>query len=411
VNIVDASDTDNPEYRGTLENLCALRRMNPDIAFLYIMRQEGEKIFFVIDSDETDDQALPGKEYTAVPPNLIRGFTGVTVDNKINTDEWGSFLSGYAPIKNGMGQYLVGIDMRADNVRNKYRHLRISGFSSLIASIILAFVLARIMAGRFMIPVSLAISRCRSIVEGHLDEQIELRTHDEFDQLIDAFNTMSAALFKSQTQTQEAFTSLSRAKNELEIRVRQRTADLNEVNDTLSREIAERISTQKELQEAAARDPLTRLMNRRAIQERIEHEVFRNRRIQTPFTLVMVDLDHFKAVNDTEGHDAGDSIMIETAVRMKSMLRGQDSVARWGGEEFVILLPDTNLQGATIVAEKIRRRIADSPYFFSGKKIGVTASLGVAEFIGDPDTERLVAAADKALYLAKHRGRNRVETS
>lgn len=400
-------DTASPEYAATLDQLRALKRMNPDIAFIYVMRLEAEKIFFVIDSDETSAQALPGKKYAHVLPSLQRGFTSMIVDDEIITDEWGAFLSGYAPIKNAKGQFLVGIDMRADQVRDKYSALRISGAVSFIAAVVLAFILARILANRFMMPIRVSISRCSSIAEGRYDEQLDIQTNDELDRLIEAINKMSSCLSLSQRTTQAAVDSLRRAKEELEIRVRQRTADLSEVNSKLSQEVAERLVAQKALQEAATIDPLTRLFNRRVVQERLDLEVARNSRQHTPFTLIIVDLDHFKLINDTHGHDAGDSILVETGVRMKGIIRGQDTLARWGGEEFMLLLPDTDSAGGLEVAEKVRARIAETTYYFEGKEIRVTASFGVAQFTGD--LEGAIKAADQALYQAKHLGRNRVE--
>ncbi|NLV23385.1 MAG: diguanylate cyclase [Deltaproteobacteria bacterium] len=402
-------DTSRPDYINNLAKLRTLRRMNPDIAYLYVMRQEGEKVYFVLDSDETKDQALPGHEYKHRIPSLLQGFTAMAVDDKIIRDEWGSFLSGYAPIRNSQGEFLVGIDMRADEVTDKYRHLRISGLVSLLAAGGLAFVLSRFLADRFMVPIDLTISRCARITGGHLDEQISLRTNDEFDRLLGAFNTMSATLAAAEEKKRQVMASLRQARDELEIRVRQRTNDLKEVNDKLTREIAERLAAQKALQEVATIDPLTRLYNRRSFLEQIEHEAIRSRRNRRPFAVVMVDIDHFKNINDDFGHAAGDSILMETALRMKGMLRGQDMIARWGGEEFVILLVDTDLDGGAIVAEKIRRRIADGIYYFAGETLWVTASFGLAEYQGETNLEELIKAADTALYRAKERGRDRVE--
>jgi diguanylate cyclase (GGDEF)-like protein len=399
-------DAASPEYAATLDQLRTFKRMNPDIAFIYVMRLEAEKVFFVIDSDETNAQALPGNKYAHVLPSLQRGFTSMIVDDEISTDEWGSFLSGYAPIKNSKGQFLVGIDMRAEKVREKYSALRLSGAVALVAAVGLAFVLARILANRFMIPIRVSISRCFSIAEGRYDEQIDIQTNDELDKLIEAFNKMSNSLSLSQRKTQSALDSLRQAKQELEIRVRQRTSDLSEVNSKLSQEVAERLVAQKALQEAATIDPLTRLFNRRVVQERLDLEVARHGRQNTPFTLIIVDLDHFKMINDTHGHDAGDSILVETGVRMKGIIRGQDTLARWGGEEFMILLPDTGSAGGREVAEKVRARIVDTAYYFAGKEIRVTASFGVAQYKGD--LEGTITVADQALYQAKNLGRNRV---
>jgi diguanylate cyclase (GGDEF)-like protein len=318
-------------------------------------------------------------------------------------------LSGYAPIKHGGGRYLVGIDMRADQVYEKYKGLRVSGLISLLASIALAFLFARFLSAKFIAPIHLAIDRCTAIAAGKLDEQITLRTHDELDHLLKAFNDMSAALAHTEHKRREAFDALQRAKDELEIRVRQRTADLSEVNNRLSNEIAQRIIAQTALQEAATVDPLTRLYNRRAMMEHFDHEIGRNKRNQLPFSVLFIDLDHFKRINDAKGHEAGDCVLIEISIRMKNMLRSQDSIARWGGEEFVVLLPETTLAEGRIVAEKIRRAIADTPFYAHGVELFLTASFGVAEFRPGLDISQTINAADAAVYAAKMNGRNRVE--
>ena len=114
------ADTQQEVYLRTLRNLRRLRRANPDIAFLYIMRRDPDnRIRFVVDSDETEKQALPGRDYPDAPNRLVAGFNGPSVDDEPYHDEWGTFLSGYAPLRNGKDLYLVGIDMRADEGRQQ----------------------------------------------------------------------------------------------------------------------------------------------------------------------------------------------------------------------------------------------------------------------------------------------------
>ncbi len=125
------------------------------------------------------------------------------MDNDIVTDEWGSFLSGYAPIKNSRGEFLVGLDMRADKVRNKSENLRISGFLSLLASVALAFLFAKYLAARFTGPIRLVIDRCAAIAAGNLEQRtINVRTGDELDQLLNAFNHMSTTLSLAEQKKQ-----------------------------------------------------------------------------------------------------------------------------------------------------------------------------------------------------------------
>lgn len=404
-----AEDASRAEYREALESLRILRRMNPDIAYLYIMRQEAGRIYFVVDSDESAKQASPGQEYAERIPAMLAGFTSVSVDSEIFSDEWGSFLSGYAPLKNGYGEYIIGIDMQADSVDAKYTRLRISGLLSLAAALLLAFLFSHYLASRFVGPIKLAIRRCTDIAQGRLDEKLIIKTGDELEKLMQAFNEMSETLSESEKRKKEAFYALSRSRDELEIRVMQRTADLKEVNNKLSNEIAQRIIAQNALHEAATTDSLTRLLNRRAMLERLEHESTRNQRSQAPFTVLLADLDHFKDVNDLKGHEAGDSVLIEAAVRMKSMLRSGDSLGRWGGEEFVVLLPDTQLREGRELAEKIRGRIGETPFYVAGEEVKVTASVGVAEFDQSLGIRQMLKVVDEALYDAKRKGRDRVE--
>ncbi|HOO91176.1 MAG TPA: diguanylate cyclase [Syntrophales bacterium] len=405
------SDISSPAYVRNLKKLRDFRRMNPDIAYLYIMRRIGEKVLFVIDSDETEDQALPGQEYTDLVPTLLQGFTGLSVDDTIYTDQWGAFLSGYSPIKNGMGEFLVGIDMRALEVQEKFGKLRLSGIISLICSVLLALLFSRYLASRFTVPINLLIARCRFIAEGRLDDHVAFRTNDELDNLIVAFNSMSTQLESSEKKKIDAYEALRKARDELEVRVQQRTQDLEETNGKLSKEIAERIHAEKALEEAAMTDPLTGILNRRAMMGYLGREIARNQRDNTNFVILLADMDHFKDINDTYGHDVGDRVLIETATRFKNIIRGQDTVARWGGEEFLILLPDTGLEGGLMAAEKVRGHIADEPYVTYGKNIHITLSIGVAAFRPDQPLDDCIKAADTALYKAKHCGRNRVECS
>ena len=242
------SDVSRPLYRKYLNLLRTFRRTNPDIAFLYVMRRVGDRIYFVVDSDETTKQAFPGQEYLSVMPALQEGFFKSSVDNKIYTDEWGSFMSGYAPLKNGEGRYLVGMDMRAAEVQNKLRNLRMSGILSLLCSIILTLLFSRLLSFHFISPIQLLISRCSAIASGQLEERLETRTGDELDNLIDAFNGMSADLGKVREKNRQVEDVLKQAKNDLELRVTERTQDLRNLNDQLSHEIIERKRVEEQIQ-------------------------------------------------------------------------------------------------------------------------------------------------------------------
>ncbi|MBK7661735.1 MAG: GGDEF domain-containing protein [Betaproteobacteria bacterium] len=160
----------------------------------------------------------------------------------------------------------------------------------------------------------------------------------------------------------------------------------------------------------ASTDPLTGAYNRRTFLELMEKELSRARRFDTPLSLVMLDLDHFKRVNDTHGHLVGDRVLQRFADIVRGELRKEDVLFRYGGEEFCVLVPDVAGAGAVTLADRIRTVVERQPFRIDGQEIPVTTSAGVAARIeeGPEDVDRLVNRADEALYIAKRRGRNRV---
>ncbi|MFP5512070.1 MAG: GGDEF domain-containing protein [Alphaproteobacteria bacterium] len=161
------------------------------------------------------------------------------------------------------------------------------------------------------------------------------------------------------------------------------------------------------LHAASQTDPLTDLPNRRHMVDRLEAELCRVDRSGGGFALIMLDIDHFKEVNDVFGHAAGDQVLVEAAGLLRHNLRGHDLCARWGGEEFLILLPDTDQIQAEAVAEKLRGLIAHHSVAHQGHRIAVTLSLGVAAYRPGRTADDCIQAADDALYIAKRAGRNR----
>jgi len=160
----------------------------------------------------------------------------------------------------------------------------------------------------------------------------------------------------------------------------------------------------------AIADHLTGVHNKRYFTSRLGEEVQRARRHGRPFALVMLDLDHFKRVNDTHGHDAGDAVLRELGSLLRALARGDDVPARYGGEEFVVLLPDTALEGACVFAERLRARVEALEVVVRGLRLPITASVGVGVFPNAGSTpDELMKSVDEALYRAKQGGRNRVE--
>ncbi|MBI3545264.1 MAG: diguanylate cyclase [Gammaproteobacteria bacterium] len=177
--------------------------------------------------------------------------------------------------------------------------------------------------------------------------------------------------------------------------------------------MAERLMKhQNKLQELSTHDGLTDLYNRREFDNRLREETLRARRYNKPFSVLMLDIDHFKNVNDRYGHQAGDEVLITVADLIRLNVRPVDSVCRYGGEELTVILPETSGDGARILSERIRATIEESLTATpQGDVIRVTVSIGIATFPHDADTgAALVNAADRALYAAKQDGRNLVRS-
>jgi len=189
-------------------------------------------------------------------------------------------------------------------------------------------------------------------------------------------------------------------------KARRRLADQVVAMKKESEQLREKLA---EAQSRASRDALTNLPNRIAYSERIETERARLQRSGTPLTLAVLDIDHFKIINDTWGHQAGDRVLKHLARELGGQIRASDFFARIGGEEFVLILPETTLAGARVVVEKLREHIARCRFKYKDAPINVTVSCGLAEFDAGESADAAFARADAGLYAAKAAGRNRCE--
>jgi diguanylate cyclase (GGDEF)-like protein len=164
----------------------------------------------------------------------------------------------------------------------------------------------------------------------------------------------------------------------------------------------------KKYQQLANFDPLTELSNRRGALTILQKEQARILRNQEPLSVILCDIDYFKKVNDLYGHNAGDAVLIELAKIFVMNVREQDSIARWGGEEFLFILPQTTAINANVIAEKIRVQIENHIIHYKNKEINVTTSMGIEQFDGTKNIDEVINRADKYLYQAKNTGRNQV---
>jgi diguanylate cyclase (GGDEF)-like protein len=166
--------------------------------------------------------------------------------------------------------------------------------------------------------------------------------------------------------------------------------------------------TYNSLRNLANTDPLTSLPNRRAMSNMLDTEINRYARSKKTFVLILCDIDNFKAINDSYGHDCGDHVLTEVSALMSRLLRRQDIVARWGGEEFLILLPESDLEAGRIVAEKLRNEISNATFHYDEHDIKITMTFGISLYDHAEETKDVIKRADKALYFGKSNGKNRI---
>lgn len=175
-------------------------------------------------------------------------------------------------------------------------------------------------------------------------------------------------------------------------------------------DITKRKALEATLTKLSREDPLTGLLNRRTLMESLEEEIKRGLRYEHPLSILMMDLDHFKQINDQWGHPIGDEVLRNFAEKCRALMRENDRLGRFGGEEFVMVLPETGMSDAVLVAERIRdeTKKMDIKTDYGREEIVATVSIGVTTASGEDDIDKLIARADDALYEAKNTGRDRV---
>lgn len=220
---------------------------------------------------------------------------------------------------------------------------------------------------------------------GKLDVSVDTGGEDELGALAETFNDMARRV-RDLVQN-------------LEKKVRRRTRELNAKNRELD-------AKNQALEVLSLTDRLTGICNRRKLDQTIVAEIRRARRYGKEFSLIMIDLDHFKSVNDRHGHPVGDLVLVRVADILAGLARETDVVGRWGGEEFLVVCPETGADVAVVLAERLRKEIEETSF---PRDTSLTASFGVTAATAKDDAQSLVQRADEALYAAKQNGRNRIE--
>lgn len=285
--------------------------------------------------------------------------------------------------------------------------LRLIGETPFVAAIVSDQRMPRMNGSEFL-------TKCREIVPDAV--RMLLTGYSDMESTISAINTGGATHFsvKPWDDAQLLQTVRDAVKQfHLIVENRQQQITIREQNEKMAELLAQLTAQNEELQRLASSDALTGLANRRVLIESLGAEGNRVRRYGGTLSLLMLDIDHFKQVNDTWGHAAGDEVLRAVARIVKQSLRDVDISARYGGEEFVIVLPETALAGAVQIAERLRLAIATTPVTLAepsaGQKVTVTVSIGIAEAASLESGETLISRADAAMYRAKEGGRNRVE--
>lgn len=347
------ADSDNElAYRQLTADIM---RADKDVAYV-IVSDSKKKVLFAEDRalflSKFSDVVGQGREQVALRLERLRGdgeesLERMSIPALIRKDEIGSLLIGFES---------KSIVEAADVMKKK---LVFTFALALILGILFSLSLARTIA----FPLKKLISASREIESGNLNVKVDVKSDDEIGELSHAFNSMVAAMRENRDR------------------------------------LVERANT----------DSLTDLYNHRYFQERLAAELSRAERYKHPLSLIMLDIDHFKSLNDTHGHPTGDMVLRALAGIMVSEARDIDIIARYGGEEFTIILPETTGEEALLMAERLRETIRS--HSFVGKeesRIPVTVSMGISEFpVHASEREGLIMAADLAMYQAKSTGRNK----
>ncbi len=254
-------------------------------------------------------------------------------------------------------------------------------------------------------------SSTRAVYENRrkLDEEIEEQTRDMADRARSATDlpTLKNLIQERVDTLRQRMADFQSEEQKLIARQQQQMAELMEKLHKMEEETETLRAQVQEERHQAFTDALTGLPNRFAYEERLEQEYERWKRYRSPLSIIVLDVDHFKRINDTYGHQAGDKALRIIAKELAMALRKTDFIGRYGGEEIVILMPETDADSALIAAEKLRNRIESTGFHFREKKVTITVSCGISEYRQGDTPESAFERADQALYKAKQQGRNR----
>lgn len=379
--------------------------INPDLSGAYVVEPRSDSLRVLATSQPTAGAA--SSDYLTIEESelLRRGIDRAVVsDIRVAASERAD-LTALSAIGAAPQRYVVGVRLNAESLQRSLRLLRLSTLGALLLGVLLALVLSRLLAERLQRRIRSLGERCQALAAGEPLPVDQLPIGDEFDRVIADFDATAQRLREASAQREAALAALTQANATLEGRVEERTRAIEEATHQLKAEIENRLQVEALLAEAALTDGLTGLLNRRAMLEMLLQAVKASRG-QGGFSMILADIDHFKRINDAHGHGVGDQVLAAAALELEQLQGDNRHAARWGGEEFFVLLPHVGLMDACRRAEELRARIERMSTPIRGLR--VTLSLGVAEIQPGEPLEDCLKRCDQALYRAKDAGRNAV---
>lgn len=405
--LAESGDRNRPEFSQFQQLLQASVSRDVRLKHMEVLRlgSDGRSAQRVVSSEPAVSPGEPGNLSAA----QLSGFSQARTEVRITA--WGRVDQAWsvAPLPSGGGRYIVLVQPDPTALEDVLDSLRRNAGLAFILAVALALAASQWLARAARRVISAFVKFCGELAEGRFDRRLDLTGDEEFVRLGTACNDMASRLKQTLGEREAALAQARIARDQLEANVRDRTRELERLNVLLRGEAEQRSRLEAALAEAAATDPLTKLLNRRGMLELIQHMVERLRKQARFFCLLVIDVDHFKRINDHYGHSMGDQVLAALAGLLKAELKSDEAAARWGGEEFLLLWPDIGLTAAEHRANRIRELIASKPPSAGGPV--VTISIGIAEFTGLESVDTCLIKADRALYRAKDEGRNRVVVS